>query len=128
MSPRTMQPKICPLRHFHGIMGCLQEDGVPSQWPPTRNQIQQKHAKNTDIYQIPLVISRSPLMLSLCVCMCVCVHNGHMIIHSHETIEELVSYYGSIRSQADPTAMLCVLVVSVQGNITQYISALTHSA
>lgn len=28
--------------------------------------------------------------------MCLCVRNGHMIIHSHETIEESVSYYGKI--------------------------------
>ena len=42
----------------------------------------------------------------VCVCVCVCVFeggmsllvcNGHMIIHSHETMEELVSYYGTIR-------------------------------
>lgn len=31
-----------------------------------------------------------------CVFMCMCARNGHMIIHSHETIEDLLSYYGMI--------------------------------
>lgn len=37
-----------------------------------------------------------PVTVSTSVCVCVCARNGRMIIHSHETIEELLSYYGMI--------------------------------
>lgn len=40
---------------------------------------------------------------------CLCVRNGHMIIHSHETIEESVSYYGKIsQSHTLPPSFICV--------------------
>ncbi len=55
----------------------------------------------------------------MCVRVRVCVRNGHMIIHSHETIEELVSYYGMIRwSHTDAAAMLCVFAACVYVNIS----------
>ena len=56
--------------------------------------------------------------IRLCVCLyvwvcgCVCVCIGHMIIHSHETIEESVSYYGVIR-RSDHTQTLLPLCVCV---------------
>ena len=70
--------------------------------------------------RLPLFCVSVCVTVSVCVCVfmcgsvgvCVCVCIGHMIIHSHETIEESVSYYGVIR-RSDHTQTLLPLCVCV---------------